>query len=97
MAEKDENLTVIHFHVNSFHSPETSTECLLKILDSEEFTSSFESLADNWGSFIVVGWHLSDLELVIISLDKSFFTIGVDLVLATAARRPAAPVVRGRA
>ncbi len=94
MAEKNENLTVIHFHVDTFHSPEAATECLLKILDSEEFTSGFESLADNRGSFIVVGWHLSDLKLFIIILNKSFLAISVDLVLTTAAaRRPATSVV----
>ncbi len=97
MAEKYENLTVIHFHVDTFHSPEATTECLLKILNSEEFASSFKSLADNRRSFIVVGWHLSDLKLVIITFDKSFLAICVDLFLTTAARRPATSVVRGRA
>ncbi len=97
MAEKNENLTVIHFHVDTFHSPEAATECLLKILDSEVFTGSFESLADYGGRFIVVSWHLRDLELVITTMDKSFFAISVDLSLTTAACRSATSVVRGRA
>lgn len=98
VAEKHENLTVIHLHVHSFNSSKAARECLLKILNSKILTSSFQSLTDNWRRLVIICRHLVDFKLIVKSLalhQSVLLILAIDLVLT--AIWPAASVIGGRA
>ena len=65
VAQKSEDLTVIHLDVDTPHSSEAASKGLLQVLYAEVVPSGFEALANDRGRLIVLSGHLILFEVVV--------------------------------
>ena len=93
MAQKSENLAVVHLDIDSPDGAETTTKGLLDVFNAEVITRGFQALADDGGRFVVFLRHLIPFKRVIFFSRDQALAAWLDIDLATNAFSSAARIV----
>ena len=102
MAEKREDLIVVHLDIDALHGAEATGENFLQVLDPQIVILRLQALAADGRSLVVTSWHLCRFKIVafnILLCDETLVDASAigSLIAATAPRPTAAPVVAGGA
>ena len=95
MAEKGENLAVVHLHVDAANRRKSTGEGLLEVLNAQVVSGALKALADDRRGFVVILGHLLPFKsIVLLTVDKGLLIGGHSSAIAVSS---AAAVVARRA